>query len=57
MPKMHSKQPGCLYSLSEPFTKNTERTKKFKETGGSTYINQNKLDKACFQHDYSFGRI
>ena len=24
---------------------------KFKETGDSRYIYQNKLDKACFQHD------
>ena len=31
--------------------KNKERIQKFKETGGSRYIYQNELDKACFQHD------
>ena len=29
--------------------------RKFKETGDSQYIYQNKLDKACFQHDMSYG--
>ena len=33
MPQMHSKQPGLTYSACEPFTKNKERIKKFKETG------------------------
>ena len=28
---------------------------KFKETEGSQYIFQNKLDKACFQHDMTYG--
>ena len=32
MPEMHLKQPGFTYS--GPFTKNRERIKKFKETGG-----------------------
>ena len=40
-----------MYSTCGPFTKNKERIKRFKETGDSRYINQNKLDKACFQHD------
>ena len=31
-----------------PFTKNKERLQKFKETGDSRYIYQNKLDKAFF---------
>ena len=26
-----------------------------KETGDSTYIYQNELDKACFQHDIAYG--
>ena len=26
-----------------------------KETGDSTYIYQNGLDKACFQHDIAYG--
>ena len=35
--------------------KNQERIQKFKETGDSRYINQNELDKACFQHDMAYG--
>ena len=38
MPEMHSKQPGSTYSACGPFTKNKERTQKFKETGDSRYI-------------------
>ena len=34
---------------------NKERIQKFKETGDSWYIYQNKLDKACFQHDMAYG--
>ena len=28
---------------------------KFKETGDSRYVYQDKLDKACFQHDMAHG--
>ena len=28
---------------------------KFRETGDWRYINQNKLNKACFQHDMVYG--
>ena len=41
--------------LRQPFTKNKERIQKFKETGDSRYIYQNKLYKACFQHDMAYG--
>ena len=34
--------------------KNKERIQKFKETGDSQYIYQNKLDKTCFQHDMTY---
>ena len=44
---MHLKQPGLTDSACSPFTKNKERIKKFKETGDSRYIYQNKLDKVC----------
>ena len=37
-----------------PFTKSKEKIQKFKETEDSTYINQNELDKACFQHDMAY---
>ena len=49
---MHLRQPGFMYSVCGPFTKNKERMKNFKETGDSRYTYQNELDKACFQHDF-----
>ena len=52
---MHLKQPGFTYSACGPFTKNKERIKKFKETGDTSYIFKNELDKACFQHDMAYG--
>ena len=29
--------------------------KKIKETGDSRYSHENELDKACFQHDMTYG--
>ena len=55
MPEMHLKQPGLTYSACRPFTKNKERVQKFKETGDTSYIYKNELDKACFQHDMAYG--
>ena len=55
MPEMHLKQPGFTYSACGPFTKNKERIRKFKETGDSSYIYKNELDKACFQHVMTYG--
>ena len=43
MPEMHLRQPVFTYSDCGPFTKNKERIQKFKETGDSRYIYQNKL--------------
>ena len=57
MPEMHLKQPRFTYSAFGPFTKNKERTQKFKETGDSRYIYQNKLDKACFQHNMAYSLV
>ena len=54
MPEMCLGQPGYTYSASVPFTKNEERIEKFKERGDVRYINQNELDKACFEHDISY---
>ena len=34
-----------------------KRIQKFKETGGSQYIYQNKLDNACFQHGMAYGNF
>ena len=54
MPEMHLKQPGFTYSACRPFTKNKKRIQKFKETGDTSYIYKNELDKACFQHDMAY---
>ena len=54
MPEIHSKQPGFTYSACMPFTKNS-RIQKFKETGDTSYIYKNELDKACFQHNMAYG--
>ena len=54
---MHLKQPGFTYSACGPFTKNKERIQKFKETGDTSYIYKNELDKACFQHDMAYGNF
>ena len=55
MPEIHLKQPGSTYSACRQFTKNKERIQKFKVTGFTDYIYKNELDKACFQHDISYG--
>ena len=55
IPEMHLKQPGFIYSACGPFTKNKERIQKFKETGDTSFIYKNELDKACFQHDMAYG--
>ena len=55
MPEIHLKQPGFTYSACGTFTKNKERIQKFKETGDTSYIYKNELDKACFQHDMVYG--
>ena len=54
MPEMHLRQPQFVYSACGPFTKNQERIQKFKETGDTSYIYKNELDKACFQHDVAY---
>ena len=53
--EMHLRQLGFTYSASVPFTKSKKRILKFKETGDYSYIYQNELDKACFQHDMTYG--
>ena len=55
MPEMHLKQPGFTYSSCGPFTKTKEIIRKFKQTGDSRYVYKNELDKACFQHDMTYG--
>ena len=55
MPEMQLKQPGFTYSACGPFTKNKERIQRFKETGDTSYIYKNQLNKACFQYDMAYG--
>ena len=55
MLEIHLKEPGLTYSACGPFTKNKKRIQIFKETGDTSYIYKNELDKACFQHDMAYG--
>ena len=55
MPGMHLRQPGFTYRACGQFTKNKKRIQKFKETGDTSCIYKNELDKACFQHDMAYG--
>ena len=54
-PEMHLKQPGFTYCPCGAFTKNKKGIQKFKETGDTSYIYKNELDKAYFQHDMAYG--
>ena len=54
MPETHLKQREFTNSAFGPFTENKERIQKFKETGETSYIYKNELDKACFQHDMAY---
>ena len=54
-PEMHLRHTQFVYSARGPFTKNKERIQKFKETGDTSYIYKNGLDKACLQHDMAYG--
>ena len=55
MPEIHLKQPGFTYIACGPFAKSKERIQKFKETRDKKYIYKNEMDKACFQHDMTYG--
>ena len=55
MLEMYLRQPGFTYSACGPFTKNKERIQRYKETGDTSYIYKNELDKASFQHDVAYG--
>ena len=56
MPEMHVKQPGFTYSACGPFTKNKDRIEKFMQTGDTDFIYKDELNKACFQHDMTYGK-
>ena len=56
MPEIHLRQPGFIYSACGPFTRNKQRIQKIMQTGDTSYIYRNELDKACFQHDMAYGK-
>ena len=56
MLEMHLKQPGFTFSAWGPFTRNKKRIEKFMQTGNTYFIYKNELDKACFQHDMTYGK-
>ena len=56
MAEMYLRQLGFTYSACGPFTSNKERVQKFMQTGDTSYIYRNDLDKACFQHDMVYGK-
>ena len=49
LPAMHLKQSGFTYGAFGPFSKNKKRIQKFIETGDTTYIYKNGLDKLAFK--------
>ena len=53
---MHLKQPGFTYIAYGPFTRNNEKTEKFQQTENTDFIHKNELDKACSQHDMTYGK-
>ena len=56
MPEMHLRDPIVgTYSACGPFSKNKQRVKKYMQTGDSKYIYKTEFDKACFQHDMTYG--
>ena len=56
MPEMHLKQPGFTYTACSPFNKNKERIENFMQAGNTDSIYRNEHDKACFQHDMTYGK-
>ena len=54
---MDLRQAIFTYNACDPFTKNEQRIKNFKETGYSRYIYENELDKICFQYDMTYGDL
>ena len=51
MPEMHLRELDLHIVLVDHLQKLKKEHKKFKETGDSRYIYQNKLNKACLSHD------
>ena len=43
--EIYLKQPGFIYNICVPFTKNKESTERFRQTGNTDYIYKNDLDR------------
>ena len=48
---------SLTYSACCPFTKNKKRIEEFMQTENTEYIYKNDLDKACFQHGMTYGKL
>ena len=54
LPELHSKQPGCTYSVCGPFTKHCERIQKFRETGNLKHLHRSELYNVYFAHNAAY---
>ena len=57
LPEIHLRQSGFTYNACASFTKRQRKNKNIKETEDLRYIQENLLDKACFQHDMAYGNF
>ena len=48
-------KPGFAFFVCGSFIKTKKRILEFSDTGGSRFIYQSELDKACFQCDMAYG--
>ena len=55
MAEMHLKQLGFTYTACSLFTKN-KKNQIFMQKGNTGFIYKNDLEKACFQHDMTYGK-
>ena len=56
MIELHLKQPGFTYGACGSFNRNKERIETFMQTGNTEFSYRNELDKACFQHNMTYGK-
>ena len=49
---MHLRQSALTYSACGPFTKNKKEYKKLRKQGIQDIFYENKIEKACFQHNW-----
>ena len=57
MPEMHLWDPEIKkYSACGPFTRHQKRINMFMKDGTLSHILKNRLDAACFQHDFAYAK-